>query len=417
MASTISTPYGIDISNFQKLVVDHRLPEIMSFQPFQYIHPRSLIDTLEVIKEMVKSDHLTVFMDSLDLRLYSCSEEIQLSEREVIAIRGIFAHTTSCDECLHKKAALVQKLINHLSTPCEASFYDTSLTPPLLKIGRGLVDLTVEDRTVIMHFPTSSIQGRIFAWITLVSKMSGYHVFVIPNLIDEIRANVLKHFQVSKVSNYLVNYWIDPVVDIHGRKVRTQIDEIVSDIFGVLDLGPAGAIGLIGHLKEVFLDQWVSRQEDHASPPMLRELVVSRASIDLDFENKGAWSYTITNIVKKDCPNSGTIFLGGLPFRVEDLVQSITHLVFSVLNDPLRSLGNKSLKQFRVWNREDQKIADDIGVWLSNQATPIPYYFLDQEIKREHIKHLFAAAAIESLKSGANDKYIFGGVLKLLYRT
>lgn len=358
--------------------------------------------------------------------------EMELDKMEQDAIKAVLLHGKACSSSgtaeICKTTVTAQMAIIRLYNDfinCEhdrhVQFCQQSPSAPLLSWGNGPATWTEEHtRTIglknvaIVNLPIGNSEGGIFAWTTLAHEVSGHDLLAAANLIDELYKNVGNSLASRGISLDVVNYWTSK---------RGRIDEIASDILGVINLGPAAAIGLVGYLKGLSPDQKLRFNgpvnDDHPAD-ILRGVVVATTTNQLAIQNRARWANLIYREVLNDWPKIGLSELSSISLDTKNIscqeaMRSAEIVADSILNDPLENLDGMSLRQVRVWDMYDQRIADRIGEYLSGLKEP-PEYCSVAKIERKYAKHIIAAATIESLKDGADSKRIFSRMITLLKR-
>lgn len=286
----------------------------------------------------------------------------------------------------------------------------------------------------VVQLPIGNYQGGIFAWTALAHEVSEHDLLSTAELINQIKDNVLSALRSRGLfEDHTVNYWTRTVTDEKGRLVGSRIEEISSDVAGILNLGPAAAIGLIGYLKgsssNNYKLQSIGYHEDPHAADILRGVVAVEVVRQLRLDNAGRWAEQIEQIVLEDWPKSRSlspdcghvykpIALDNNAVDFNTACKSAKAVANAILNAPLLKLGGKSLRQIRVWDMQDQTITEEIGASLSTpqlQGIPSCCQVNDQsKIEDKHAKHIVAAATIESLKANADSETIFQNMITLL---
>lgn len=189
--------------------------------------------------------------------------KMKLTEMEQDAIKAALLHGRTCKgetSTICRTTFVAQKMIINLyqdfidcETSHEVQFCKQPPIAPLLSWGNGPATWTEAHtksiglkNVAIVNLPIGNSQGGIFAWTTLAHEVSGHDLLMAADLIDELHRNVEGSLRSKGISQDTTNYWVSNV----GR-----VDEIASDILGVLNSGPAAAIGLIGYLKGLSPDK------------------------------------------------------------------------------------------------------------------------------------------------------------------
>lgn len=347
---------------------------------------------------------------------------MELTEMEEDAIKAALLHGIACSRgetsTICRTTFAAQRMIINLYQDfidCEKSqgvqFCEQPPLPPLLSWGNGPATWTEKHtesiglkNVAIVNLPIENSQRDILAWTTLAHEVSGHDLLRAANLLDELYQNVKDSLRAKGISEDATDYWVNNV----GR-----IDEIASDILGVLNLGPAAAIGLIGYLKGLSPGLRLRSDgplEDEHPADVLRGIVVANAVDRLAIENRAQWSSLLYKEVLKDCPK--ILKLDGKNISDQEAMRSAEIVSHTILNSFLTGLNRKSLRSVRIWNMRDQQAAKEFGACLSGSAI-VPEY-CKPPIGKQYAKHIIAAAAIESLKSKADHPTIFSNMVTLL---
>ncbi|MCB0370803.1 MAG: hypothetical protein KDD45_15610 [Bdellovibrionales bacterium] len=352
--------------------------------------------------------------------------EIKLTDIEEDAIKAallyikVFSKRETSTVC--RTTFVAQKMIINLYQDfidCEIShevqFCKQPPIAPLLSWGNGPATWTEAHtksiglkNVAIVNLPIGNSQGGIFAWTTLAHEVSGHDLLMAADLINELYQNVRDSLRSKGISQDTTNYWVSKV---------ERIDEIASDILGVLNLGPAAAIGLIGYLKGLSPNKKLrpnGPKEDEHPADVLRGIAVANAVDRLAIQNRTQWSSLFYEKVVEDFPS--TVNLDGKDISDQEAMRSAEIVSHAILNSFLPVLNGKSLRMVRTWGVKDQQVTEQIGACLSNKTLAGVPAYCKKSIDKQYAKHIIAAATIESLKMHADPQVIFSNMIKLLER-
>lgn len=193
----------------------------------------------------------------------------------------------------------------------------------------------------------------------------------------------------------------------------SRIDETASDVLGVLNLGPAAAIGLIGYIRgmeaaytgNAKLRNTGSEQDTHPAD-ILRGYLGAYATGLLVFDQAGEWE----KIIEAETDNDlSLIQLEGNTIHIDIAKQSARIVANTIMKAKLKSIENHSLDQIQNWRNTDEAISVYLRTLLRTAG------LLNEEYKSGfYAAHVVAAAVTESLSEGADLDVIFKRMLSLL---
>ncbi len=205
----------------------------------------------------------------------------------------------------------------------------------------------------------------------------------------------------NEVPGWLAEYWAD------------RIDEAASDILGILNVGPAAGIGLVGYFRGLGA-AWAGdptlRNDGPLSDPhpadILRGFLAAETVCLLSFAGAADWANRITDETRKDLR---TIRVGSRAVSEVQAVASAVAVARTVVDQRLDALDGHSLHQIQDWEDEDESIARSLAQSLV-LAVPVD----PQHCDGLYAAHVVAAAATAALTSGANVGSIFTRMIQVL---
>ena len=123
---------------------------------------------------------------------------------------------------------------------------DHGVLPPLVRwgSGRGAVHLAGDGDRVggagaaVVSLPAANASRGLLAWAALAHETAGHDLLAADDgLRDELARAVREQLLAERMAPALADYWAD------------RIDETASDVLGVLNMGPAAALGLVGYFR------------------------------------------------------------------------------------------------------------------------------------------------------------------------
>ncbi|NUQ76592.1 MAG: hypothetical protein HUU21_23880 [Polyangiaceae bacterium] len=293
--------------------------------------------------------------------------------------------------------------------------------PPLVKWGlpeRGPYTWTASATRVfdvnasIVSLPPANAKLGLIAWTGLAHETAGHDILAAnTGLVEELSRRVNKAISalpsLGPHAAVLAEYW------------SIRIEESAADVLGILNMGPAAAVGLIGYLRamnEAHGDRCRLRHcgDDRDVHPMdLMRGYLVKAVVDLlPFkENKDRWCKIIEEQVQEDTVDQ--LQVDGTPIRCNVAKDAAAEVARVLVSEPLDSLNMHSLSEIQTWRDIDEQAAQELEPHLTRLGP------LDQiYIRGFYAAHVLAAALIASMRPSAEIPLIFDralGIMKLMH--
>lgn len=288
---------------------------------------------------------------------------------------------------------------------------DKSVIPPLVKWGNPSlgpytwpIDATsiLGVQAAIVSLPPSNAKRGLLAWAALSHEVGGHDILhADTGLIEELKENVFNALKEKNIGNGLPEYW------------ATRIDETASDVLGILNMGPAAGIGLIGYfrgLNYAFMGTPTLRNtgpiKDSHPADILRGYLAASAVNLLNFKSASNWSKVLELETDKDL---STIRLGDTIVSIEDARESARIVASTIMHKRLKSLENHNLAEIQNWYDNDEEIINQLRSYLNtSRSVPTEY------ISGFYATHVVAAAVIEAISKDSDIHLIFDRMLAIL---
>jgi hypothetical protein len=288
---------------------------------------------------------------------------------------------------------------------------DKETDPPLVKFGNPAdgpytwpadATETFNLRVAIVNLPPANARRGLMAWPALGHETAGHDILHADNgLLQQVSQAVRTGLAQGKGTAGLAGYWAD------------RIDETASDVFGILNMGPAAGIGLLAFfrgLNAAFTGQPRLRNNGPASDPHPADIVrgfLAAATVRLlEFSGAAAWADLIEKETHKDL---GTIHLAGKVVSPQLAKLSAEIVAQAIVTHPMLALENHALGEIQTWRDSDEDLAHRLVASLTT-ANPVPAN-LPSKI---YAAHMVAGATYAALSQGANIPALFQRMLDLL---
>jgi hypothetical protein len=199
----------------------------------------------------------------------------------------------------------------------------------------------------------------------------------------------------------LPDYWAD------------RIDETSSDVMGILNMGPAAGIGIIGFfrgLNAAFGGEPKLRNDGPASDPhpadILRGFLAASTVSLLSFAHAQHWEQILLDETQKDV---GTITAAGETVPEDEARASAEVVAQTIVRQPVATLEGHALGDIQDRRDQDDDILDFVQPLLTT-AGPFP---LDHS-PRIYAAHVVAAAVMAALSGGEALPLLFDRMVAIL---
>jgi hypothetical protein len=292
---------------------------------------------------------------------------------------------------------------------------DFSVIAPLAKWGRpdfgpytwtGDAVVAFGARAGIVNMPPANATHGLFAWAALAHETAGHDILSADDgLAPELAEAIKEALKDGDVGDDLPDYWAN------------RIDETASDIMGILNMGPAVGIGLIGYFRG--LNAAYSKKaklrnqgplEDPHPADILRGYLAASVVRRLDFDAAEAWAKIIQDETDKDVT---TIRIGWTIIEPEVAKKSAETVAETLMKGKMQSLEKHALGDIQDWGNQDESAVAELRSLLT-KVSPLP----DLYAKGIYAAHVVAAAVTEALSKDADIPLIFDrmqGILKIMH--
>ena len=234
---------------------------------------------------------------------------------------------------------------------------DLSVVPPLVKWGApdsgpytwpADATATFNLKAGIVSMPPAHARHGLLAWAALGHETAGHDIMgADTGLTAEMQNVVSAALSKAKMGNAVADYW------------STRIDETASDVMGILNIGPAAAIGLVGFLRG-FRGGPLSSEgdaDDVHPADIVRGYLGAETVRLLAFSGRAAWAKAITAETHRDLQ---TIHLAGHTLTSATARKSAAVVATALVKTKLAALENHALGDIQTWADTDEAIAQSL---------------------------------------------------------
>ena len=291
---------------------------------------------------------------------------------------------------------------------------DREVDPPLVKWGNPdfgpytwPADATSSfgAKVAVVNLPPANARKGLLAWTALPHECGGHDILhADTGLLDQLAQAVRTAVTQAVDDANLADYW------------ASRIDETASDVAGILNMGPAPAIGLIGYFRGL-MDATnpdprlrVDGPADDQHPAdIVRAFVAAETVALLPFSDAGTWQKLIVNEAMRDLGDR-TITLAEQSIGVDLARKAAAAVAKAIVSSPMDALEKHALGDIQTW-----RDSDEAKVSVARQAlTTAGDLNQGDGQNRIFAAHIVAAAALEVLSAGQDIPTTFGRMKSIL---
>ena len=285
---------------------------------------------------------------------------------------------------------------------------DRGVIPPLVKWGNPEagpytwpVDATSAFgcKAAVVSLPPANARAGLLAWPALGHETAGHDILHADTGLEPELATALQQ-GLRSLGYGLDQYW------------SARIDETSSDVMGILNVGPAAGIGLIGYFRalnaastgEPRLRSEGPKNDPHPADVLRGYLAAETVGL-LGFSGRDAWSSLIARETNADVQS---IVLAGVHVSVAVARQSAWIVAQTLVRHCANSLENHALGEIQDWRDADEQIVLMLRTALRASAE------LPPTRSRIYAAHVVAAAVTEAVADGSEVHAVFDRMIALL---
>jgi len=288
---------------------------------------------------------------------------------------------------------------------------DLGIIPPLVKWGRPEfgpytwpinATKSFDAKAGIVNLPPANARLGLLAWAALGHETAGHDIL---HADTGLRGGLASAVQTGLLEGGagpdLAEYW------------SSRIDETASDVLGILNMGPAAGIGLIGYfrgLRAAFSGAARLSNVGSASDPhpadILRGYLAGETVRLLLYEGHEETAECLIKETDKDLTN---IILDGSPTTAAVAKKSCKIVAETIVSTKLESLENHALGDIQNWRDHDEAIVAKI---LHTLATNGPVS--DCLAEGFYAAHVVAAAVTGAVARDGDVRSLFERMLVVL---
>lgn len=287
---------------------------------------------------------------------------------------------------------------------------DRGTIPPLVKWGdrSGPYTWPIVATSVfgvkapVVNLPPAHSRSGLLGWSSLGHETAGHDILhADTGLHEELSVAVQTALEMKGLKGGLPEYW------------SVRIDETASDVLGILNMGPAAGIGVLGYfrgLNAAYTGEEKLRNIGGQGPhpaDILRGYLAADTVRLLSFKEANNWAEIIESETDNDV---ATIVLEGKKVSTNDARKSAEVVASTIFNAKMKALENHALGEIQDWRDQDEEIVKNELIPFLTTARELPAT-LSEGI---YAAHVVAASVEAALSKNVDISPIFTRMLNAL---
>jgi hypothetical protein len=283
--------------------------------------------------------------------------------------------------------------------------------PPIVRWGTGetgpytwpvTATASLEAGAGVVSLPAANAGAGLVAWPALAHEVAGHDLVAADRGLSEELGEAVR-------SGLLAERLPAPVAAYFSER----IDEVAADVLGILNMGPAAGVGLLGYFRGLN-GAWrgtaalrnVGRAEDPHPADIARAYVAAETIRLLSFSGAGRWADRIAAEADRDLHQPRLGDLAVTPGVLKDAAAAVAR---AIVRTPLRALEGRALGQVQGWTDADEAIVARLRTALREGGAAPGRYGAGA-----FAAHAVAAAVYEGASGAASPREAFGEMVTML---
>lgn len=247
---------------------------------------------------------------------------------------------------------------------------DHGAVPPLVRWGSAetgpytwpaTATATLGVDAAVVSLPAANASAGLLAWPALAHETAGHDILEADvGLRAQLAGAVRERLLGAGIAAEVAAYWAE------------RIDETAADVLGVLNMGPAAAVGLVGYFRAMNAAAHgraalrnVGRAEDPHPADVARAYLAAETVRLLSFEGAGRWADRLVAEADRDL---GRTWLGKTEVSPAVVKASAAIVAQAVARTRLPALEGRALQQIQDWRDRDERVVAELREVVSGRG-------------------------------------------------
>lgn len=298
---------------------------------------------------------------------------------------------------------------------------DHGVTPPLIRWGPAetgpytwpaSATAAFEVKAAVVSLPAANASGGLLAWPALAHETAGHDILEADDgLREELARAVEEQVLAAKIDPAVAGYWSE------------RIDEAAADVLGVLNMGPAAAVGLVGYFRALN-GVWrgtpelrsVGREEDPHPADIARAYLAAETVRLLSFSGAERWADRLVAEADRDLER---VRFGDVAVPAGVARASAAAVARAIVKTRMNSLEGRALGEIQDWRDRDEAVVATLRGQMRDGATRVTASGAGTSAPAKYAKgayaaHAVAAAVYEAVAGGTSPSQVMGRMVGVL---
>jgi hypothetical protein len=255
----------------------------------------------------------------------------------------------------------------------------------------------------VVSLPARNASAGLLAWPALAHEAAGHDLLEADDGLRDELAHAVRGRLAAEGLGSVADYFAD------------RIDETAADVLGVLNMGPAAAIGLVGYFRGVRAAAGGSPrlsteglEEDPHPADLVRAYVAAETVRLLSFDGAAAWADRIVAEADRDL---GRIRLAGVTVTPGVAKDAAAVVAKAIVQTKLAALDGHALGQIQNWRNEDERIVAALRARIAGGEGASP---AAERSSDAYAAHAVAAGVYEALAGGTRPAEVMTHMVEVL---
>lgn len=251
---------------------------------------------------------------------------------------------------------------------------DRGIIAPLVKFGNpefGPYTWTIEATGEVLRagagivsMPPSHARKALLGWSALGHETGGHDIMAADTGLKGQIATAIQRQVLQAINDVrLARYW------------SSRVDETASDVLGILNMGPAVGVGLIGYFRGLNATQAAAKlrnngpSDDPHPADIVRGFLAAETIRLLEFSDATAWANAIEAETMRDVTS---IRLANIRVNTAQAKQMAAAVAKAIVETPFPAIENVALGDIQNWRDIDESIVASIRSLLVTPGGSLP---------------------------------------------
>ncbi len=289
---------------------------------------------------------------------------------------------------------------------------DHGVAAPLVRWGRAdtgpytwpaTATAFLDVEAAVVSLPAPNASAGLLAWPALAHETAGHDLLEADAGLRDELAGVVRQRLRAEGLGAVADYFAE------------RIDETAADVLGVLNMGPAAAVGLVGYFRALNgaaggspALRTAGPEEDSHPADLVRAYLAAETVRLLSFDGAAAWADRLVAEADRDL---GRIRLGGVNVSPGIAKDAAAVVAKAIVRTKLAALEGNALGDIQDWRNEDERIVAALRTRIAGTeaaGTEGKY------VKGAYAAHAVAAGVYEAVAGSTRPAEVMPRMVEVL---